>query len=652
MKQIRINNLDYLRAFAIIFVIASHIPFINVKSGAVNIFFVLTGYLITKSLNNKYRNQTIIKFYSDRLTKLIPKIALVGLFVYLLWENIFLNYNKTILLKSYLSSTLGYYNLYLIDLNESYNNQKVLNPYLPLWAFSLIIQFYIIAPFVIKGFNKVVKLTSIKQNHVWKIYLAITIGLLSWNIFSKDLDINKFYGSTYRLWEFFVGVLAYYISELKMSELIKRDVFIIGIVGILVWTTIPNSYISDQENIISVVLVTGLFIVGSSAVKIRELKLLTNIGKTSFDSYIVHYPLLFLFSVLGYTHIFNLFIYSALLIIFSYTLYKIFKFEVIQKNIVLITVATIIIFLFSLFLSSRGSNIENEITANNKFGDSAQAMFEKTIGKDGHPCLDNVRWDLNCSFTTLNPVGSIFLIGTSQAEVFSESLLNFARENKYDFYDITKGGCPFLLEFDQIEISYDQIRKGCGDVYNRNILKKISETPNSIVIYHTRMQYYLHNLTEFRNFGDGSMPSSEVPWKYVGANNSTKQLTLDNWRVSLQQIPLNADKFILVYPIPEFDSNFVPEKIDLNDSSIKSLDYKYYKLRTQSSFDVFDKIVGDNIIRIYPDQLLCNEGIQGKCVGNSPEKIYYTDESHLSKGGVELIYPQILGSLQSLQPIQ
>ena len=641
MPNIRNNNLDYLRAFAIIFVIGSHIPVLNIKSGAVNIFFVLTGYFIAKSLNNKYKNLSILTFYKDRFTNLLPKITLVGLLVYLLWDKLFQNYSQTILLKSFLTSSLGIYNFYLIELKEFYDNQKIINPFLPLWAFSLILQFYFIAPIALKVIDKFLKVFKIKSNKTWRVYFVITLLFFIWSATSQDPDIVKFYGTQHRIWEFFLGVLVYYLSQFKINELFSRDLFSIGVIGLVVWGFIPNASINNYLNIYFVVFFAALFILGSSALTIKKVGFMSSIGKSSFDSYILHYPLLFLFIILGENHLLVLVIYLISLLILTVALNRLFKFRQITKFFKKSTIFLLVGFLLAYVLYANRPDNNNLTTISDVFGNSADEMFENVIGKDGHSCLDNERWDLNCEFLVPNSIGTIFLVGTSQAEVFSESILNYAKENSYNFYDITKGGCPFLLEFDQVEISYDQIRAGCADAYHKNILKKINETPNSIVIYHTRMQYYLNGFTEFKNSGSGNMAKSEVPWEYVGANNSSKKLTLDNWRDSLQQLSVSEDRFLLIYPIPEFDIDFVPNKLIIRNTDMQTINYTMFKIRSESSYTVFDQVVGDNVSRIFADKIICETFIKDKCVGNSGNSIFYADESHLSRGGVELIFPEI-----------
>ena len=64
MKLAYRPEIDGLRAIAIIFIILSHFKQLNFVSGGVNIFFVISGYLITHVFLNQQLD--ISKFYKSR----------------------------------------------------------------------------------------------------------------------------------------------------------------------------------------------------------------------------------------------------------------------------------------------------------------------------------------------------------------------------------------------------------------------------------------------------------------------------------------------------------------------------------------------------------------------------------------------------------
>ena len=76
MKHTYRPEIDGLRAIAIIFIILSHFKQLNLVSGGVNIFFVISGYLITHILLSQQLD--IFKFYKTRFFKLYPNIFIIS----------------------------------------------------------------------------------------------------------------------------------------------------------------------------------------------------------------------------------------------------------------------------------------------------------------------------------------------------------------------------------------------------------------------------------------------------------------------------------------------------------------------------------------------------------------------------------------------
>lgn len=74
-------ELDGLRAIAVIFVILFHsnIGIFNGGFVGVDIFFVLSGYLITKNIYSDYSENkfSFLNFYEKRLRRIIPALFLL-----------------------------------------------------------------------------------------------------------------------------------------------------------------------------------------------------------------------------------------------------------------------------------------------------------------------------------------------------------------------------------------------------------------------------------------------------------------------------------------------------------------------------------------------------------------------------------------------
>jgi len=150
----RIKELDGLRGIAIIIIIISHFENSFLTNGGVNIFFVLTGFLITKIIYSKGLNFNIFEFYLLRLNKLYPQLLLSLFLIFLIYLIIGEFDKNLIFLDSLTSSISSTMNIYLIGEKNDYNNQSFINPLLPLWAFSIIIQFYLLYPILLKSLFK------------------------------------------------------------------------------------------------------------------------------------------------------------------------------------------------------------------------------------------------------------------------------------------------------------------------------------------------------------------------------------------------------------------------------------------------------------------------------------------------------------------
>ena len=80
-------EIDGLRAIAVTSVILSHAGFEIIKAGflGVDIFFVISGYLITLIILNKLNNNafSFISFYERRARRILPALFFVLSFSYL-----------------------------------------------------------------------------------------------------------------------------------------------------------------------------------------------------------------------------------------------------------------------------------------------------------------------------------------------------------------------------------------------------------------------------------------------------------------------------------------------------------------------------------------------------------------------------------------
>ena len=148
IKQYYRPEIDGLRAIAVVLIILSHFQDTGFSSGGVNIFFVISGYLISHILIKKDLN--LKTFFITRFLKLYPQLFIIGTLTFLFFI-VFGDIEQwTSIVRSYFFTIYGILNIYLISINDIYGFGEDINPFLPFWAFCVIFQFYITFPFLLK----------------------------------------------------------------------------------------------------------------------------------------------------------------------------------------------------------------------------------------------------------------------------------------------------------------------------------------------------------------------------------------------------------------------------------------------------------------------------------------------------------------------
>ena len=299
-KEIYRDELDGLRAFAVIAVIINHFNKNILESGylGVDIFFVISGYVITSSLINKrfdkFKN-FISSFYIRRIKRLLPALMFYVLPISLLiW---ILDPAAKESLRTGITSMFGISNLYLFSNAVDYfANSTELNPFTHTWSLSVEEQFYLIFPIIFWLSSFKSNKSKVKRNLLLILLLISTISLIA---FIGIYNLNQpaaYFLMPLRFWEIALGSISYLIFTQKnsLSENLKRinpNIIILIIFSIYF---LPLSYAIFST--VSIVFLTFILIFclrdGSYISNLFKRKEILFIGKRSYSLYLWHWGVL------------------------------------------------------------------------------------------------------------------------------------------------------------------------------------------------------------------------------------------------------------------------------------------------------------------------------------------------------------------------
>jgi peptidoglycan/LPS O-acetylase OafA/YrhL len=206
-------SLDGIRGIAILSVLLFHIypQYFHYGYLGVDLFFVLSGYLITNIIYRKLENDTFSfkEFYRNRIRRIFPAVIIVLLFTLLIgWLFLFPSELEN-LGKHIKSSAFFYQNFRLIDEVGYWDKAAQLKPLLHFWSLSVEEQFYVFWPLVIFTIYK------LRFN---LIYALVFLLIISFSI-KYIIDIDTFYHSLARFWELILGGLLFAIGSKYKYEL-------------------------------------------------------------------------------------------------------------------------------------------------------------------------------------------------------------------------------------------------------------------------------------------------------------------------------------------------------------------------------------------------------------------------------------------------
>lgn len=315
-------HIQSLRAFSVLLVFFYHLKIDFFENGylGVDVFFVISGYVITQSIYSDYlknKRVDLKNFYLKRLKRILPNLVFILSVTYLFY--LIFGPPEISLWNDYLSSIFGISNFYYLYSDKGYFYNIFDNPFAHSWSLGVEEQFYLIYPFLIFIFFKVYKN---KKFFELSLIILILISFASSFIFFKKYPDISFYFSPLRFWELGVGCLFFFINSKILKKRYVANIFLISLFMIIFTNVIQNMIL---KNLLSV-LTAGLFIVSYKKVKFVENFFFQYLGKISYSFYLWHLPIIFFLNIYLSNDVYIIF-FSLILTFF----FSIFTFNYIES---------------------------------------------------------------------------------------------------------------------------------------------------------------------------------------------------------------------------------------------------------------------------------------------------------------------------------
>lgn len=199
-------DIDGIRAIAVMVVILFHYHVAGFSGGyvGVDIFFVLSGYLISTIIFDHFQNDkfSFINFYFRRIRRLFPVYVVVMLATFAVAYATMLPRDFREFGQSLLASTVYVSNVLFYMEAGYFDTASHLKPLLHTWSLSVEEQFYVIFPFVAWVSARCSRRTLFVMFGVLTI-----ISLLAAALYIRTDNIAVFYLYPFRAWEMFFGTM-------------------------------------------------------------------------------------------------------------------------------------------------------------------------------------------------------------------------------------------------------------------------------------------------------------------------------------------------------------------------------------------------------------------------------------------------------------
>ncbi|CAB4370738.1 MAG: acyltransferase family protein [Actinobacteria bacterium] len=580
----KITQIQGLRALAALLVTLFHAKWISGGFIGVDIFYVISGFLITGLLIREIERTGTInfkEFYARRFKRLLPtSFFVLGITAVFSW----------LLIPATMRSSLGrdiiaaglYVSNYLFAWWQAdYQNLDATpSPVIHYWSLAVEEQFYLLWPLLILLFF--LAATKLKKRNAVTVFVAAVTALsFAFSIYQTETSpIWAFYSLPTRAWELGLGALLVLLPPIKTKKVVGLLGFLFVIASAFIFnetTAFPG--FSAVLPVLGTVMLIGtvnswppfLNDVGNS-------KLFQWLGEISYPLYLWHWPLL----VLPCTYlarpltIFERIIAIIATIVLADLTHRFIE-EPFRKKIVSPTIVfkrSGIITLVSLLIGTAiifSSSDKIDVSGINGAVSLAEIKARPLVYDDGcHANYAEIESD-NCVYADVTSQKTMVLFGDSHAAQWFPALVEIASRSGYKLISLTKSACPSVDLERRDQGGFKMSR--CNQ-WHINTIKRIQSIKPDVLIM-SSFQYYAAPprftdrekwwiggqrklLTEVRNVSPHLIYLTDTPHPLRDIPACLSNYSISKCNTTMPSVDLSIPGFKVVNPNPWFCTQECP----------------------------------------------------------------------------------------------
>lgn len=628
-------EIDGLRALAVVPVILFHAGFELFSGGfvGVDVFFVISGYLITTILIEDIENKrfSIVNFYERRARRILPALFFVMLvcipFAWMwMLPNQMKDFSQSLVAVSLFASNILFWREsgYFAATAEE-------KPLLHTWSLAVEEQYYVLFPiFLILAWR------IGKDRVFWMIVALAAISLILSEWGWRNKATANFYLTPTRAWELFAGSIAAFIVQKKGVQ--KNDLLSLVGLAAIIFSIFFYDETTPFPSVYALVPVIGVMLLvlyghkSTFAAKLLSSKGFVGIGLISYSAYLWHQPLFAFARIRSLEHqsMLLMLALSILAMLLAYVSWRYIekpfrnRARIEKKTIFIFSSIGLVSFTFVGYLGHLNDgyrerfNIENSVYASLTRSTRQSECFGKNV-------IQRNDWFCNIGTSSLPP--SIFVFGDSHSLSFLPAIdTALSENNKSGLFAGTSGCTPFLRIH---SLRTDQLENNCNEL-NLRVFNYVQQNAIDTLILVARWTYYTDGGYQGDNFSyigfsetdERKQETSRLAFEYGLRETISAYSEIGVNVIVVPQVPQQTREPLDVYAHSSLSGK------SLTESSVSRSQHLTLQSYVTNLF-VAEGVTLLDFTDTFCDELYCSVGTE--------QSSFYFDDDHLSLSGSSLL---------------